>query len=597
MYRGTWLLVGVPLLVAALSVAQPEPLPPPVLPPSFDAEAAHALATDFARRRPNRTPGSLGAVDWVSERFRVYGFQPKLVRFEADIPGLGRRQLTNVSATAVGRSRRAIVVLAHRDNLGTSPGAVDNASGTAAMIELARAYAHVPGSAGGQVRPAHDVVFLSTDGGAFGGIGAAKFAADPAYRGQVAAVLVLDSVAADAAARLEFAGDAPRNPSPLLVQTAADRLVDQTGRQPDRPSALQQLVDLGFPFSLGEQAPFVAAGIPAVTLTAAPDEAPGDPGEAEALHVERLGEIGRATQQLLVSLDGGAELAPAAAGYVYLGPRLVRGWAIQLVLIASVLPFLAAAVDLFARCRRRRIPLGPAVRSLLRRGGFWLAVGALFWLLGLFGAWPSGIDRPLPPTGEAVADVPLVALGLLGAAAAAAWLVARERLLPRRRVSGEEELAGSTAALIGLGVLALVTVAVNPYALLFLLPSLHAWIWLPQLREARLWVRLGVWLIGLAGPALLLASYATRLELGLEAPWYLASLVAVGYVEPVMVALFLAWAAAAGQLGAVAARRYAPYPRAEELPPSGARRVAASRVRAVLRPRRAPEEEARALGG
>jgi hypothetical protein len=110
-------------------------------------------------------------------------------------------------------------------------------------------------------------------------------------------------------------------------------------------------------------------------------------------------------------------------------------------------------------------------------------------------------------------------------------------------------------------------------------------------------VRLGVWLIGLAGPALLLASYATRLELGLEAPWYLASLVAVGYVEPVMVALFLAWAAAAGQLGAVAARRYAPYPRAEELPPSGARRVAASRVRAVLRPRRAPEEEARALGG
>jgi hypothetical protein len=592
MYRGTWLLVGVPLLVAALSVARPDPLPPPALPPTFDAEAAHTLAVDLARGRPNRTPGSLGAVDWVAERFRVYGFKPKLERFDVDIPGLGRRQLTNVSATAVGRTRRAIVVLAHRDNLGTSPGAVDNASGTAAMIELARAYAHAPGSAGGQVRPAHDIVFLSTDGGAYGGIGAARFAGDPAKRDRLVAVLSLDSVAGAGAPRLELAGDEPRNPPPALVETAAERLIEQTGAQPDRPSALQQLVDLGFPYSLGEQAPFVALGVPALTVTTATGGAREGSDDAERLHVARLGEIGRASQQLLVSLDAGAELAPVAGGYVYLGPRLVRGWAIQFVLIASVLPFLAAAVDLFARCRRRRIPLGAAVRSLRRRAGFWLTAGVLFWLLGLFGAWPSGVDRPLPPA--TVADVPVVALALLGAGAAAAWLVVRERLLPRRPVSPEEELAGSTAALIGLGVLSLVTIAVNPYSLIFLLPSLHAWIWLPQLRDAKLVARLGVWACGLAGPALLVASYAGRHDLGLEAPWYLASLVAVGYVEPALALLFLAWAAAAGQLAAVAAHRYAPYPRADELPPGGALR-AGSRILAAVRSRRASEEEARAL--
>jgi hypothetical protein len=594
MYRGTWLLVGVPLLVAALSVARPEPLPPPALPPTFDAEAANTLAIDLAGGRPNRTPGSLGAVDWVAERFRVYGFKPKLERFDVDIPGLGRRQLTNVSATAVGRTRRAIVVLAHRDNLGTSPGAVDNASGTAAMIELARAYAHAPGSAGGQVRPAHDIVFLSTDGGAYGGIGAARFASDPSNRDRLVAVLSLDSVAGSGAPRLELAGDEPRNPPPALVETAAERLVEQTGAQPDRPSALQQLVDLGFPFSLREQAPFVALGIPALTLTTATAAAGEDSDDTDRLRVERLGEIGRASQQLLVSLDAGAELAPIAGGYVYLGPRIVRGWAIQFVLIASVLPFLAAAVDLFARCRRRRIRLGAAVRSLRRRAGFWLAAGVLFWLLGLFGAWPSGVDRPLPPGGEAVADVPVVALGLLGAGAAAAWLITRARLLPRRPVSTEEELAGATASLIGLGVLSLVTIAVNPYTLIFLLPSLHAWIWLPQLRDAKLVTRLGVWAAGLAGPALLIASYATRHDLGLEAPWYLASLVAVGYVEPALVFLFLAWAAAAGQLAAVAARRYAPYPRADELPPGGALR-AGGRILAAVRSRRAPEEKAHAL--
>ncbi len=576
MYRGTWLLVGVPLLVAALSVARPEPLPPPVLPPTFDAEAAHTLAADLADRQPNRTPGSLGAVDWVSERFRV-------------------RQLTNVSATAVGRSRRAIVVLAHRDNLGTSPGAVDNASGTAAMIELARAYAHVPGSAGGQVRPAHDIVFLSTDGGAFGGVGAARFAADPSYRDRLAAVIVLDSVARVTPPRLELAGDRPRSPSPLLVQTAAERLIEQTGRQPDRPSALQQLLDLGFPFSLGEQAPFVAAGIPALMLTTTADGPLG--ATDDSVRLERLGQVGRAAQQLLVSLDAGAELAPAAGGYVYLGPRLVRGWAIQFVLIASVLPFLAAAVDLFARCRRHRISLAPAVRALRRRAGFWLTVAGLFWLLGLLGSWPDGVDRPLSPAGEAVGDVPVAALGMLAAGAAAAWFAARERLLPRRSVSTEEALAGSTAALLGLGVLALVTIAINPYALLFLLPSLHAWIWLPQLGDARLAVRLGVWFAGLAGPALLVASYAARYEFGLEAPWYLASLVGVGYVDVTLVFLFLAWTAAAAQLAAVAARRYAPYPGADDLPPGGALRTATRRVVAAARSARGFAEDARALEG
>ena len=37
MYRGTWLLVGVLLLVAAFSVARPQALDPAPLPPTFDA--------------------------------------------------------------------------------------------------------------------------------------------------------------------------------------------------------------------------------------------------------------------------------------------------------------------------------------------------------------------------------------------------------------------------------------------------------------------------------------------------------------------------------------------------------------------------------
>ena len=47
-------------------------------------------------------------------------------------------------AVAPGQSPDVIVVMAHRDDTGVGPGANDNASGTAALLELARTYARPP---------------------------------------------------------------------------------------------------------------------------------------------------------------------------------------------------------------------------------------------------------------------------------------------------------------------------------------------------------------------------------------------------------------------------------------------------------------------
>ena len=68
------------------------------------------------------------------------------------------------------------MITAHRDNSGEGPSANDNASGTGALIELARSYASVGGTTLAQAQPAHTLVFVSTDGGAFGALGAARFA-------------------------------------------------------------------------------------------------------------------------------------------------------------------------------------------------------------------------------------------------------------------------------------------------------------------------------------------------------------------------------------------------------------------------------------
>jgi hypothetical protein len=473
----------------------------------------------------------------------------------------------------------------------------DNASGTAALIELARPYAQASGSRSlVPVRPAHTIVFLSTDGGAFGGLGAAHFAADPAYRDRLLAVVVLDSIAGAGAPRLQLAGDEPRSPPAALVQTAAERLREQTGTEPGRPGAVGQLVDLGFPFSLYEQAPFVARGVPAVTLTTAGDRPPPSVADSADPRADRLEQVGRAAQGLVSSLDQGLELDAGGGAYVYLGPRVVRGWAIQFVLFAALLPFLAGAVDLFARCRRHRIQLAPALRSYRSRLGIWLFAGAAFFTLAAFGAWPDGAARPLSPESAVAGDWPLAALLVLTLIGIAGWFVGRERLMPRRAVGSEETLAGYTAALLVLGVLALVVVAMNAYALVFLLPSLHAWLWLPQVRDRSFWLRLGVLALGFAGPLILLGSFAFRFGLGLDAPWYLAALVGVGYVTVPAVLVALAWLAAAAQLTALVAGRYAPYPSAEERPPRGPVRGLIDRTAGAWRGRRAePEPEPEAL--
>jgi hypothetical protein len=308
---------------------------------------------------------------------------------------------------------------------------------------------------------------------------------------------------------------------------------------------------------------------------------------------ERLGDMGRAAQGLIGSLDGGLELDETTTSYVYLGRRIVAGWAIQLVLIAALLPFLVGAVDLFARCRRRRIRLVGAIRALRARLLYWgfaavLVVGAA--RLALFP--DSERSRPVPLTSDAFPRPSAVVAGLLLALLLAAWLVGREPLIPRRPATVEEKIGGYSVALLALGLLALVVVATNPYALVFLLPSLYAWLWLPQAHAAPALARAGLFGIGFAGPLLLATSFASRYDLGLDAPAYLLSLVGTGYVPLLTALLGFAWAGIAAQLGALASGRYAAYPETGSLPRRGSVRELARRTFTRKRLKTVEEDEA-----
>ena len=581
--------MAVALLAVAFTVGEAEPLAAPRLEPSFDQTTAVALTTELARQFPDRAPGSAGAAkatDWVAARFGEMQLTPHRDAFDADLPGLGRRSLVNLVAVVPGRSPATILTVAHRDNSGTNPGANDNASGTGALLELAR---------NAQLtRPAHTLVFLSTDGGAFGVTGAARFAESPQVlrrligtAASVVAVVSLDAIASGEAPRLLFAGDAARSPAPTLVATADESVTGQLEETPRRPSALAQLVDLAFPFTLHEQGPFVAEGTPAVTLTTGGERPPAEaPDTLEALDRDQLGSLGRSAQDMLLRLDASAELAGGTQSYLYLSPRIVRGWTIQFVLLAALLPFLVATVDLFARCRRRRIPLAPGLRSFASRLGVWLWGGAVFTVLALVGLFAEGGARPLNMEVDAATSWPTATLAVLALLALVGGLVARPRLVRRRRVTPEEELGGHLAAMLVLALVALVVAATNPYSLLFVLPSLHAWLWLPHVPRGSRHLRLTVFAVGFAGLVVLVGSFAFRYGLGFEAVPYLVALTSVGYVAPPLLLAALVWGAAAAQVGALALGRYAPYPEAGDRPARGPIRETVRRIVLFSRGRR-----------
>jgi len=586
--RTSLLVLLLPLAIAALTVSRGGPLPAPTLPPSFDGAAAFALTKDLVTRYPSRVPGSAndqGAASWFTTTLAQYGLTAETDAWRERVPGLGSVELRNLAVVIPGSARGTIVFAAHRDTSGLGAGANDDATGTAALIQLARSYARSTDSRS-QPKPLHTLVFLSTDAGVWGGAGARRFVTTSRFRGDLLAAVVLDGLGGNAVPRLDVGGDDARSPAPALVRTAVARVREQIGMRPKLPSLLRQLVDLGVPFGYGDQAPFLGARVSALRLTTADDTGRSDVGDRLGLvNKERLTHLGAAAQNLLASLDGDAELAEGTSSAVYLHGRVLRGWALALVMIALLVPFLIGVVDLLARVYRFGAPLAPAFRALRRRIGFWAVLGALVWVATLAGLLPDGPARPLPPHGPTATDWPVTGIAFLVSAGLVAWFVSRRRLVPYRPSTRLEDLAGYTAALSALAVLGVLAAIVHPLALVFLVPSLYAWLWLPQI-ATRAWLRDALFGVGLAGALLVVISIGDRFGLGARTPLYLLQLVGVGYLPSSAFALALLWGALACQLGTLAVGRYSPYSGGLARPPRGPIRAGVRRTVLTVQSRR-----------
>ena len=543
-----------PVLVAALTVREPALPPPPAQPLApFDGNAAATTAASMLslpKQQHGRGPGrggDLAAAAWIRGQLERAGYHVSTQTFAADLPEHANVPMENVIGYLPGRRPDVIAVFAHHDGLGT--GVDNNGAAVGVMLELAKELQPLARERG--------LLFVSTDGGTSGGQGATYFAEHSPFAKRISAAVSLDSLGARPGSPLSIIirSDTVRGTSPTLYRTARAVAGRVTGTPPVTPGLLDQLSGLAVPYALAEQGPLIARGIPALTLSAGPP--PDTTALVTTLSPAQLGSAGNTMLNLVEQLDNAPSIEPGGRPDLFLGSRTMQGWLAEMALVALFAPALVTALDMAARVRRRRVPLEPAARALGWRMAAWITFLVALWLLPVLpGNLASGLD--IAPRPYAI-GITWTGIGLAALAGLLVWRFAgRPRIAPVRPISGIDRTGGLVVGILGLDFASTLLVAINPFALILVLPAAHLWLLLPSAARFGRRFMLVVYALGFSGPALLLLEYATRFHLGLSTPRAMLAMTASGYLSPVVAACLTLVTASALQVGAVIIGRYSP---------------------------------------
>jgi len=528
-YRTGLVAVVLAVIVFAFSFRdQQGSLGATLAPDAFNGQNAFRDATNLAQHYPHRQAGSASddaIAAEITQRLHANDFSVSNQAFQAPTPS-GTRTLRNVIGVRSGLSGGSIVVIAHRDATG-SPAKLAQ-SGTGVLLDLARVLS-------GETLN-HTIVLASTSGST-GAAGATQLIR--ALPGPIDAVLVLGDMASRTVHPplvVPWSGGQQMAP-PLLRNTVAGALSTQASLPAGGSSLMGQFAHLAFPFTVSEQGPFNARGIPAVLLSASGERTPA----ANApLSLAQIGQFGRTAQAVISALDGGGPV-PAPSAYLVMGRNVVPAWAVRLLVLGLILPVLGATIDAFARARRRGHPVGPWAARVLA-AGVPLALGVAIVLF----AKAVGLLQVAPPAAAAAGAVPLHTSGtallvaIAGVIAIAFWLLRRTGVL----VKASGDPGAAAALLIVMCALALAIWVTNPFAAALLVPALHLWMWvlMPQTRMHPA-LRGTLFVAGLAPPLLLLAYFMITLGYNpITFAWSGAMMIASGQISPLVA---LEWCAAA----------------------------------------------------
>jgi hypothetical protein len=536
-YRAAFAPALIALFVAAFSLAdRPGGATTPFAPAGFDGGRAYTLLGELGKEFPRRPPGSdadRALADRVAETFRNNNFRLSR-RTTEERTVRGRQQLETVVGVRPGLSSRRIVVLAHRDALG-SP-ALAELSGTAALMEMARLF---------KVRElSSTLVLVSTSGGSAGAAGARAWAESVADD-PIDAVIVMGDVAGrDTHKPWIVPWSNGEEAAPMGVRRTLESAVRrEVGVQAGGSRAIGQWARRALPMTVSEQGEIARAGLPAVLLQASGERGPRPNAEVSE---DRIDAFGRSVLRAVTALDRPVSradqdgpFADEPSGIVTV-KRLLPDWAIRLLVGTLLLPPLLTAFDAFFGARRRHLPVARWLGWVAAAAAPFLLAWLWIRLLGLTGA----LDAPLGPVLPDALPLErwnIVALVSAPLVLALAWIGVKRPLVGRLGLPASVS-AGGAAAALGLtitGLAALVWVT-NPFAAALLVPAAHGWLFAaaPGTRMSSR-TRVALVLIGLVLPALMVLHYGLALDLGpLDLAWLAVIITAGGHVTP-LAALFL----------------------------------------------------------
>jgi hypothetical protein len=392
MERGIRFILLLTLVSIVLAACSPAPEIPVLADPEplrFDGERAFELEEEFATSFTNRDSGTESntrAAAWIRAQFEEFGWTCQedsweILNHSRIIP------LKNVICELRGESQQQILVAAHHDQAPmTVQGADNDGSGVAIMLHLAE----ILGSEG---TPRYTLTFVSTDGEEYGIAGSQRYVRNHSDTDNVIAGISLDNVGKVwyTGLKLESQGLFSRYGA-LWLRLAIVEVAQERGGMTDlyMDDVVMQILNQAVPIGAMDQAPMIAAGIPAVGFAGyCPPEfstecsetyhTPADTIDTQDPQVlEDVGLVAEASIRQLLSMDS----FPKESGpYLYFETtgRVFRGPLLWLAFGAFVAVFYVASI-LGARAPRLKGWLAALPHFL----GYWIPLAAAFSLIHLF---------------------------------------------------------------------------------------------------------------------------------------------------------------------------------------------------------------------
>ena len=145
----------------------------------------------------------------------------------------------------------------------------------------------------------------------------------------------------------------PKTAPPWLWLLSAPAAKRDSNMEAMLPTVAAQVLRLAVPTGAGSQGPFVARGVPAITVSAAGPSAPARNDTIDTVSKETLTKVGTAAQNMIMAVDGTNAPGAPSGGTIFLTRKAtLPGGALAAILAALLLP-------LVARHRRPLRPLSP----------------------------------------------------------------------------------------------------------------------------------------------------------------------------------------------------------------------------------------------